>query len=363
MTSKLFIGMMSGTSVDGIDAALVRINSVNQLNVIDTQFTEFDSSLRDEINAIAQAKELQNCHNTNLHQRLAEHYAQAAIALIHKAGLNRGDISAVANHGQTVRHEPNATPPFSLQLGDPQLIANKTGILTVANFRQADLLAGGQGAPLMPAFHAKLFSGENRFLLNIGGIANVSYLGKNIIGYDTGPGNTLLDQWVYQNLGTPYDSGGKWAASGKVIPQLLRRLLSDPYFSQQYPKSTGPDYFNLNWVGDVSAFKPEDVQATLMALTVQSIADQITCIAKTGEVFVCGGGAHNTLIMKQLAESLTSFNINTTDALGIAPDWIEAVGFAWLGYCRINEKNSNLPSVTGAKKTVSLGDIFLPNKA
>jgi len=334
MASKLIVGMMSGTSADGIDAALVRFDSESELEVIETGFTPFDAELRDHINQVAHSNELQHCEDSELHEGLARLYADAALNVLAKAGLKTSDINAIANHGQTVRHEPNADPAFSLQLGNPQSIANLTKQLTIGNFRQADLAVGGQGAPLMPAFHAALFGDERRYLLNIGGVANITQLGDTVIGFDTGPGNTLLDQWIYRNQGLAYDANGDWAASGQVIPELLSRLLTDPYFSLAFPKSTGPDYFNLGWLGDVSAHRAEDVQATLMALTVQSIVGEIRQLGNVpGEVFVCGGGAHNARMMHELANALPKYHIKQTDELGIPADWVEAVGFAWLGYC------------------------------
>ncbi len=359
--SKIILGMMSGTSVDGIDAALVHFESESELTVLKTAFTPFDVELREEINAIAHNNEIRRCDESWLHQHLAKLYADAALALLEQANVDPTDINAIANHGQTVRHEPNAEPAFSLQLGDPQIIADQTNILTIGNFRQADLAAGGQGAPLMPAFHASVFGGDHRYLLNIGGVANITLLGDTVIGFDTGPGNTLMDQWIYKHLGENYDADGCWAAEGSVQTELLNRLLSDPYFSAPFPKSTGPDYFNLGWLGDISQYTPADVQATLLALTVQSIVGEIRQLGNVpGEVFVCGGGAHNNGLMAQLAQALPNYQIKPTDELGIPPDWVEAVGFAWLGYCKLKELPSNLPSVTGAETLVVLGETFFP---
>jgi len=236
--SELYIGLMSGTSVDGIDATLVEIRSISDISVIDTQFTAFDAELRAEINAVALNNTgLTCCSDSSLHRRLANNYSQAVLNLIKKSGSNTREIRAIANHGQTVRHEPNATPPLSLQLGDPQLIANKTQIPTIGHFRQADLKAGGQGAPLMPAFHQAVFFENSKtecYVLNIGGIANVSKLDKTVIGFDTGPGNTLLDQWIMKHHGKKYDDNGTWAQSGQCIPELLACLLEDSYFKEPF---------------------------------------------------------------------------------------------------------------------------------
>ena len=375
---------MSGTSVDGIDAALVSIPSQNSITVVETLFTPFQDKLRNQINALAQTnwnihgQSLTKCSDSELHHQLAQNYADASLALLRKANIKPSQVCAIANHGQTVRHEPNATPPFSLQLGDAQLIANKTGIRTIGQFRQADLAAGGQGAPLMPAFHQAVFqyqgnklNHDNTFALNIGGIANISQLGNKVTGFDTGPGNTLLDQWILRHQGLSYDKNGSWAASGKTIIPLLDALLDTPYFSAPHPKSTGPDYFNLKWLEslctqasiDLECYVPQDVQATLLSLTVKTISNSIRELMSdntSAEVFICGGGAHNTAMLKQLSAELPKCVIKTTDAVGIPADWVEAAGFAWLGYCHQHNINSNLPEVTGAKQQVVLGESFEP---
>jgi len=364
---ELYIGLMSGTSIDGIDAALVAFSSTNSLRVVETLFTKFEKATRDEINRAAQNNlELFCNEDSPLHQSLAPLYASACNTLLDKAKLPASKISGIANHGQTVKHEPHAMPPYSLQLGDGQVLANLTGIKTITQFRQADLAVGGQGAPLMPAFHNAIFiKHPNSIIVNIGGIANISYLSEPVVGFDTGPGNALLDQWVEKQLGLAYDKNGDWAKQGRVNTNLLDALLADPYFSATYPKSTGTDYFNLDWLisklPSLASMVPEDVQATLVQLTIDSIANAIIQMGETrGRVFVCGGGANNPLIMQGLRDELENFEIQTTNALGVPADWVEAVGFAWLGYCRCNNINSNLPSVTGAKSEVVLGEIYLP---
>lgn len=360
---ELFIGLMSGTSVDGVDAALVEFQSPTQLRVIETQFTRFGEELRAEINSLAQNNSgLTQCEDSSLHNSLATIYAKASLDLLLKAGVAPDAITGIANHGQTVRHEPNAKPAFSLQLGNAQMIANLTGIPCYAQFRQADLAAGGQGAPLMPAFHSALFNGaKDSLVLNIGGIANITQLGSVVVGFDTGPGNTLLDQWIHSVHGKSYDHDGQWAISGEVVSELLEHTLADPYFARTPPKSTGPDYFNLAWLGDVTEFKTQDVQATLLALTVTSIADAIKGLAgQNSNIFVCGGGAANTAMMHRLEQALPSYVIRKTDELGVPSDWVEAVGFAWLGFCQKHGIVSNLPSVTGASTSVVLGDVFTP---
>jgi len=374
MRGELIIGLMSGTSVDGIDAALVEFKSSSELSVVETDFTPFGPELKESINQLALNNSLLNQESDiALHAKLADHYAEASFKLIAKAGVNAVDISAIANHGQTIRHEPNAKPPFSLQLGDGQKIANLTGINTLTQFRQADLAAGGQGAPLMPAFHRALFAGSQdpTYILNLGGIANITWLGDgiindNVIGFDTGPANTLMDQWAQQHLNKSYDENGQWADSGKVIKSVLDRLLNEPYFSSNYPKSTGPDYFNLDWLNEhienLTDYAPCDIQASLLMLTANTVALGIKQIsAGTGRVYVCGGGAKNQTLLTALGNELAGFEIKLTDELGIPSDWVESVGFAWLGYCCLHNIDSNLPSVTGAKRSVVLGEVYKPN--
>lgn len=360
---ELIIGLMSGTSADGIDAALVEFSSYDKLNVIETQFTAFDTSIRNAINELVFEASIDSPEQTPLHTQLADYYAQASLSLIKKSAHQASDISAIANHGQTVRHEPNAQPPYSLQLGDGQLIANQTGITTITQFRQADLAAGGQGAPLMPAFHKALFNNQ-ALILNIGGIANLSHLYEPVIGFDIGPGNTLMDQWIQQHKNKPYDSQGTWADSGKVVDDVLTVLLGDPYFSQAWPKSTGPDYFNLAWlynqVPKLNDYRPQDIQATLLALTTRTICDQIKKFSHCRSLYLCGGGAHNTALVQALKNGLPAHTIEQTDTLGIPIDWVECVGFAWLGYCKLHNINSNLPNVTGASNSCVLGQMFTP---
>jgi anhydro-N-acetylmuramic acid kinase len=372
MTEELFIGLMSGTSIDGIDAALVAFESANQLRVVETLFTEFDADVRAAINQAAQNNQhLYRNQDSPLHQTLAPIYASACDNLLAKAGVASDKISGIANHGQTVKHEPQAKPAYSLQLGDGQILADLTGIKTYSQFRQADLAAGGQGAPLMPAFHKAIFvdaasaKHKHALILNIGGIANISYLSEPLIGFDTGPGNVLLDQWIEQALGRNYDKNGEWAKQGTINKPLLDSLLADRYFAAPHPKSTGTDYFNLPWLfakhPTLDQLAPEDVQATLVQLTVETVSNSILSICDSNaELFVCGGGANNPLIMQGLRATLSKVKIEKTDVLGVPSDWVEAVGFAWLGYCCAHQIISNIPSVTGAKSGAALGEVFIP---
>lgn len=364
---ELFIGLMSGTSVDGIDAVIVGFESESKLSVIETLFTPFPDEIRSKINKAALNNSLlQQNKDSQLHFELSQYYSKASLEIIDKAGLQAGNISAIANHGQTVKHEPNANPPYSLQLGCGQLLANNTGIKVITQFRQADLANGGQGAPLMPAFHKAIFSQTDTcFILNLGGIANITQLNHRVVGFDTGPSNTLLDQWINKHQGHHFDNNGEWGASGNIIPEVLSRLLQDTYLHQPYPKSTGTDYFNLDWlnnsVTDLEQHNIEDIQATLLAFTVKSIALALEQLnANSGDIFVCGGGAKNLALMSSLQQSLAKFNVRLTDDLGIPCDWVEAIGFAWLGYCFEHNISSNLPSVTGASQAVVLGQQFIP---
>jgi anhydro-N-acetylmuramic acid kinase len=384
MAEELFIGLMSGTSIDGIDAALVAFDSASQLRVVETLFTPFEADIREAISHTAQNnQDLFSNHDSPLDQTLAPIYASACERLLAKADIPSAHIKGIANHGQTVKHEPNASPPYSLQLGDGQTLADLTGITTYSQFRQADIAAGGQGAPLMPAFHKAVFndtqsadsrldksahnSRSNSFIVNIGGIANITRLSEPIVGFDTGPGNVLLDQWIEQQLGLSYDKNGEWAKQGKLSSELLKQLLADRYFAEPHPKSTGTDYFNLAWLSgrypSLTSLSPQDIQATLVQLTVESIGDAILTLGDArGEIFVCGGGANNPLIMQGLQAKLSAYLIEKTDVLGVPSDWVEAVGFAWLGYCRAHRINSNIASVTGAKSELVLGEVFVPVK-
>lgn len=369
---ELIIGLMSGTSVDGIDASLVDFRSRRQLKVLNTLFVPFNDELKSRINALAQSKSGLDLSEVNLiDAELATHYAHASQQLIKQSGKVSSDITAIANHGQTVRHEPGATPPYSVQLGRTQKIADLTGITAIGQFRQADLALGGQGAPLMPAFHLDILAQEdpNALILNIGGIANLTRLSNaadkpEALGFDTGPGNTLLDQWINKCHGKSYDDDGKWAASGTVIDALLNELLKDPYFCAAFPKSTGPDHFNLSWLAQLAGnldYSEQDIQATLLQLTIETISNAVNQLGSThSNLYVCGGGAHNACMMSALAEALPNLSVQAIDVLGIPADWVESVGFAWLGYCHLHGFPSNLPSVTGASHAVVLGESYQP---
>jgi anhydro-N-acetylmuramic acid kinase len=358
---QLFVGIMSGTSLDGVDAALVAFEN-GACQLIETRFLAYPESLKTELLALhtPQHNELEAA--STLGGRLAHLYADAIKQLLAKAKINAADISAIGCHGQTIRHRPELG--FTLQIGNNALLAELTNISVVSDFRSRDIAAGGQGAPLVPAFHKALFANKNktRAIINIGGIANVTVLAKSgdVLGFDTGPGNMLLDSWTKLKIGKDYDKDGAWSATGVVLQTLLSGMLAEPYFALPPPKSTGRDLFNDHWLKQHQLYphlQPQDVARTLVALTVQSIYDAIASM-DVDEVYVCGGGAHNSLLMHSLQEMLGGKLLATTDALGVGVDWVEAVAFAWLAKQTLDDKPSNLPEATGAKGLRVLGAIY-----
>ena len=373
MPNRTYVGMMSGTSADGVDAALVEFAQNGQYQVLATLFKAYPQKLKIAINRCARTyAKIDEAELATLDQELAEFYAASATELLIKNNMPHDRVEAIANHGQTIKHEPNASPPISIQLGNPSRIAQITNIRTIACFRARDLEVGGQGAPLMPAFHARYFaSSRDRMVINIGGIANITLVPANaqqpVLGYDTGPGNTLMDQWIFQCLGDSYDDNGTWAESGQdPDSRMLSLLREDPYFKRRFPKSTGPDYFNMEWLNAkaghlLKSLSPEIVQRTLCELTAISIAEAVQSHQiETVDVLVCGGGAHNSLLMRRLQDLFPNSKVGTTDEVGLPVDWVEATGFAWLGYCYDNNEPSNLPSVTGARSAEVLGQSFNP---
>jgi len=360
-----YIGLMSGTSMDGIDAVIVSFDQAG-VSIAATLQKDYPDTLRRALlNAVATPVDQPIDNLGSIDRQVGECFRDATLALLKSSGISASDICAIGSHGQTVRHQPDAITPYSLQIGNPATIASDIGITTVADFRSADIAVGGQGAPLVPPFHQWLFGNEdsNRVIVNIGGIANVTILksdGSPVIGFDTGPGNTLLDRWIQKHEKTAFDRNGDWAASGNCIDELLERLLSFEYFDLPPPKSTGLEEFNLEWLSgyDTRSHSPADVQATLAELTARTIADSLqTHAAATSELFVCGGGAHNKDLLRRLSDRLPSLRVDTTAAVGLDPDWVEAVAFAWLAMRTMNNKTGNLPSVTGASRKVILGEI------
>jgi len=363
-----YIGLMSGTSVDGIDAALISIPANGQLALLATHQHPFPAAVRNAIQALMQPGPNEIEREGELDVQLGRLFAEATHALLAKSGVSASSIRAIGSHGQTIRHCPHAPYPFTRQIGNPSVIAEVTGITTVADFRARDLAAGGEGAPLVPAFHHWLFRkpGVHRAIVNIGGIANIAWLPASensaVLGFDTGPGNTLLDQWIARHRNAPYDRDGAWAASGRVQKDLLAKLMADEYFANAPPKSTGREHFNLAWLEQRLAdnLAPEDIQATLVELTAASIAQALKFLPEEiEEIYICGGGNHNRHLLARLHALLPGIPVATTEMLGLDPDWVEAVAFAWLAHQALAGRAGNIPSVTGARHPVLLGGIYL----
>lgn len=369
--SHLYIGLMSGTSADGIDAALVDFSGAKPA-LIASHYLPYTPELRDKIFSLSLKGENEIQRMGELDFILGKKFADAVRELLAKHGIESTSIKAVGSHGQTIRHFPHAPHRFSLQIGDPNTIAAETKILTVADFRRKDIALGGQGAPLVPAFHQHVFSARdtNRAIVNIGGIANITLLSRQnaekVVGFDTGPGNCLMDAWIQKHLNEAHDANGDWATKGTIHPQLLKRLLSDIYFQLPPPKSTGREHFNLVWLQKhLDALNvtipPESVQATLADLTARTIITAIRQYFSEGEILICGGGAHNQFLMTRLKGlAQPHFGLDTTLKYGVHPDWVEAMAFAWLAKQTINHQPGNLPAVTGAKRSGVLGGIYLP---
>ncbi len=364
--NDLYLGMISGTSVDGVDAVLCELNA-KTCRIVRAKTSPFTEDLQAAIQAVIGAQRVTLSELGSLDTRLGEFFAKCAVDLISEAGLKPVDVTAIGHHGQTIFHEPSTTTPFTLQIGDPNIVAARTGITTVADFRRLDMAYGGQGAPLVPIFHEWLFAddAETRVVLNIGGIANVTVLtpGRPTEGFDTGPGNCLLDVWIRRCLSMDYDEDGAWGAQGNVCSSLLAALLTEPYFALRPPKSSGRELFNLSWLQARLASSPtacsdRDVQATLAELTARTITDAVSKHApECRRIIVCGGGSHNDDLMARLAR-LSRNNIETTEDHGIQADWIEGAAFAWLARARLAGSPGNIPTVTGAREAVSLGGVY-----
>ncbi|EGY33357.1 anhydro-N-acetylmuramic acid kinase [Aggregatibacter actinomycetemcomitans serotype e str. SC1083] len=374
MQQEYYLGIMSGTSLDGVDVALMAFTEQPQF--IAGQFTSMPTHLRQDLLQLVSHGTTTLQQLGELDQRLALLYADAVNRFLTTHNLPSQHIRAIGCHGQTVWHAPQGDFPFTLQIGDMHLLAARTDIDVVGDFRRKDMAFGGQGAPLVPAFHQALFYDERwaTVVLNIGGISNISVLlpHQPIIGYDTGTGNALMDGWIERHLGKSYDADGQWARSGKVRLELLAEMLKEPYFQLPPPKSTGRELFNLAWLEKTLAkttallgeIPPQDVQATLLEFTAQSIALALNRLETElpRRLLVCGGGAKNGLLMERLQALLPNWQYLPTNDAGLDVDYVEAAAFAWLAYRRINNLPSNLPSVTGAKSAVSLGAIFPAEK-
>lgn len=365
--SQYYIGIMSGTSADGIDVALVDCTNSRPL-ILAHHHEPYPPTLREAILALCHPGPDEIRRMGELDVRLGRLFAEVVLALLQREGYSKNAIKAIGSHGQTIRHAPYSACPFTLQIGDPNTIAMLTGITTVADFRRKDVALGGQGAPLVPAFHRAVFHDDqhDRAIVNIGGIANVTLLPRDafkcIIGFDSGPGNTLLDLWIFDHQQVLYDDSGQYAAQGKIQTELLKRFLDDPYFKLVGPKSTGREYFNREWLTkklEQNEYLPTDVQATLVELTARSIFDSIHMHMTGGEILICGGGAYNDyLVMRLSTLAQPIFSVHTTDQLGINPNRVEAVAFAWLAKQTLTKQTSNLPSVTGASQAAILGGIY-----
>lgn len=369
MKSGRYIGVMSGTSLDGVDVVLAAIDE----RMVAQQASychPVPQPLRQALLAINQGQSLTLSQLGQLDTRLGRLFAEAVLTLLKQQNLSADDITAIGCHGQTVWHEPYGEAPSTLQIGDNNQIVAATGITVVGDFRRRDMALGGQGAPLVPAFHQALLMHpqERRMVLNIGGIANLSLLipGKPVGGYDTGPGNMLMDAWIWRHRGQPYDKDGAWAAGGKVILPLLQQMLGDAWFALPAPKSTGREYFNAGWIEKQLAhfpgIAPHDVQATLLELTAVTVSEQVLLSGGCERLLVCGGGGRNPLLMARLAALLAGTEVVTTDKVGINGDDMEGLAFAWLAYRTLSGLPGNLPSVTGAREASILGAIYPANR-
>ncbi|GAB4265214.1 MAG: anhydro-N-acetylmuramic acid kinase [Methylomicrobium sp.] len=359
---------MSGTSIDGIDAVLVDLSSDN-LKIIAFEYQPFYESTKAvlaEITSSSRPILLESIGKMDT--QLGQLFAETALRLLANTKIPASEICAIGSHGHTLYHAPSDRYPFCLQIGDPNTIAQLTGITTVADFRRRDIAAGGQGAPLVPAFHEAMFrsDAENRVIVNIGGIANITVLPKDrnkpVVGFDTGPGNTLMDAWINQHLGKNHDDKGTWARFGRLDETVLQHLKRDSYFSLPYPKSTGREYFSLTWlnerIGDIQKHKPEDIQTCLCQLTADTITYAIReSLPDTNRLLVCGGGARNDYLMESLQNNLHC-PVQSTEEYGLHPDYVEATAFAWLARQTIHRLPGNLVTVTGARYPVILGGIY-----
>ena len=371
--SRPYLGLISGTSVDTVDAVIASFAPGDRpTRLLHARAHPIPTRLRRELLKVAADERTTHARIARLDVEVGHLFADAALSAVEGAGLEPAGIAAVGSHGQTVRHDPDGGWPSTTQIGDPNVIAQRTGITTVADFRRRDIAAGGQGAPLAPAFHQAVMSHPSvrRAIVNLGGIANVSLLAppgsaaRGPLGFDCGPANGLLDAWARRHLDAPFDMDGDWAARGAVHEPLLERMLADPFFSQPAPKSTGRGYFDEVWIDRQTrsvegTVAPADVQRTLCELTAATVADSIRAYGpEMEEVYLCGGGVHNRTLVDCLSARLAPRRVARTDALGISADHVEAAAFAWLAKCALEGIPGNRPSVTGAKEEVVLGGVY-----
>ena len=361
----VYLGLISGTSMDAIDAALVDFD-VAPLRIIASSATPFAPALKQRLSAL-----IENPGSVALDEvgqmdvELGRAFAQAALELMRSAGVGAGRVTAIGSHGQTLRHRPDLAAPFSWQIGDPNTLTEMTGVTVVADFRRRDVAAGGQGAPLLPVFHDQVFrsDSEDRVIANLGGIANITILTRDssVTGFDTGPANRLLDAWISLHAGKEFDAGGAWAATGEVDDTLLGELLDEPYLRLAPPKSTGRELFNLPWLQSklgLFSRQARDVQATLQQFTAVSLADAVRQYAPGAALYVCGGGAHNVDLLKAIALLIAPNRVAGTDTLGLDPDYVEAVALAWFAKRTLEGLTSSAGSVTGAKGARILGGVY-----
>ena len=373
MASTLYIGLISGTSMDAIDCALVDF-SRDRPNQLDFITTEIPEDLRQKLLRLCENHQAQIPLLGEADVEFARQLALAVNRILERNELKPSQVAAIGSHGQTIRHHPrrrDSSIPFTLQIGDPNTIVELTGITTVADFRRRDMAAGGQGAPIVPAFHRRVFSSaeRDRVIVNIGGMSNITVLDKigGIIGFDTGPGNVLMDYWIQQHKGHPYDRNGEWAKTGEVDDGLLQSMIKDPYFDLPAPKSTGRELFNSHWLREQLGKlehkpKPQDVQATLLALTVFTISSAIRDYLSAGEIVLCGGGAYNKYLVNALGESLQGFKVVGSSKLGVMEDSMEAVAFAWLAHQTMHQTPIDFTTITGSSHPVIAGGIYYAGK-
>ena len=369
-TPSYFMGLMSGTSLDGVDVVIAAINLANKFSLLDAKTYPIPEQLKKDLLALSQEQQANELDRyAELDVQMGQLFADCCQHLLQKNNIKSEQIHAIGSHGQTLRHYPDSPYPTTLQIGDPNIIAQKNNITTIADFRRRDMAAGGQGAPLVPPFHRALFSDDikNRVVLNIGGIANLTFLPaahETILGYDTGPGNGLMDDWCVRYFNCAYDRSGQLASQGQVNKTLLSQMLSEPFFSKPVPKSTGREYFSYQWIEAqlekaADNITPIDTLATLLELSCQSITKEIKALSiPIDELLVCGGGVKNDQLIERMQELLPDVKVASTEAFGLHPDWVEASAFAWLAHQTLNGLTSNLPSVTGAREDVILGAIW-----
>ena len=367
--AEIYVGLMSGTSVDSVDCATMDLSS-EEVRVQSCKNFEIPKDLKKDIIQSSQSKKIDQELIDDLDFRMAEVLVESVKEIISDSNIEVKDIKAIGSHGQTIKHEPRSETPYTLQIGDPQKISNDLNITTVGNYRHDDIEAGGEGAPLTPVFHNTVFGsdGKKKAIVNIGGITNITALNySELIGFDTGPGNCLMDCWSrIHNVGN-YDDRGSWASSGTINQSLLGVMMEDEYFSRKYPKSTGPDYFSHEWIQKnllklSKEIPAEDVQATLAQVTVVSLIESINSLNLSKEnIYLCGGGVHNDFLCSEINKQCEA-RVSTTLELGIDPDYLEAICFGWLAKQRIEKKSFNLSKVTGSKGEVYLGRIYEPSK-